>query len=135
MEAERTAHLSYWSNEDQVEAEWESPTAGSVLTALAPSSLTVVRQADATGLYAAGWKRVFDVALGLPLFLASLPIILLAALAIALTSGWPVFYKTRRLGADGREFTMWKLRTMVKEGKLGRKSGRGFYEWEGDKRK
>jgi 3-hydroxyacyl-CoA dehydrogenase len=25
------------------------------------------------------------------------------------------------------------LRRMVKEGKLGRKSGRGFYEWEGDK--
>ncbi len=27
------------------------------------------------------------------------------------------------------------LRRMVDEGRLGRKSGRGFYEWEGDKRK
>jgi 3-hydroxyacyl-CoA dehydrogenase len=26
-----------------------------------------------------------------------------------------------------------KLRAMVKEGRLGRKSGKGFYEWEGDK--
>jgi lipopolysaccharide/colanic/teichoic acid biosynthesis glycosyltransferase len=115
MEAERIAHLGYWSENDETGEEWESPTAASVLTAVPPPSLTVVRQAETAGRYTGAWKRVFDVALGLPLFLASLPVILLAGVAVALTSGWPVFYKTRRLGADGREFTMWKLRTMVKD--------------------
>jgi exopolysaccharide biosynthesis polyprenyl glycosylphosphotransferase len=45
------------------------------------------------------------------LFLA-LPVFLVSALAIKLTMGSPVFFRQRRVGADGREFDMIKLRTM-----------------------
>jgi lipopolysaccharide/colanic/teichoic acid biosynthesis glycosyltransferase len=41
------------------------------------------------------------------------PILLIAALAIKLTSRGPVVYRQRRVGLGGREFEMWKLRTMV----------------------
>ncbi len=63
-----------------------------------------------------GWnavtKRGFDIALGsLALLLASLPMLVIA-LAIRLTSPGPVFYRQRRMGLDGREFTMLKFRTM-----------------------
>lgn len=41
------------------------------------------------------------------------PLLLIAALAIKLGSRGPVLYRQRRIGVDGREFEMLKLRTMV----------------------
>jgi lipopolysaccharide/colanic/teichoic acid biosynthesis glycosyltransferase len=41
------------------------------------------------------------------------PFLLLAAVAIKLTSTGPVLYRQRRIGLGGREFEMLKLRTMV----------------------
>jgi len=41
------------------------------------------------------------------------PLLLLAAVAIKLGSRGPVIYRQRRVGRDGREFELWKLRTMV----------------------
>jgi exopolysaccharide production protein ExoY len=60
-------------------------------------------------------KRALDLALGAPLlFLASPAILVLASLTM-LTSGWPPFYAARRLGLGGREFSMWKIRTMRRD--------------------
>jgi lipopolysaccharide/colanic/teichoic acid biosynthesis glycosyltransferase len=58
-------------------------------------------------------KRVIDFALGLALFVLLLPLIGAVALAVLLTSGWPIFYGSQRVGLDGRKFQMWKFRTMV----------------------
>ncbi len=41
------------------------------------------------------------------------PFLAIAAIAIKLSSAGPVFYRQRRIGLDGREFEMLKLRTMV----------------------
>ncbi|SDC92025.1 exopolysaccharide biosynthesis polyprenyl glycosylphosphotransferase [Actinokineospora iranica] len=41
------------------------------------------------------------------------PLMLVVALAIAVDSRGPVFYRQRRVGKDGREFTIIKFRTMV----------------------
>ncbi|MDQ3577304.1 MAG: sugar transferase [Actinomycetota bacterium] len=41
------------------------------------------------------------------------PVMLTVAAAIKLDTGGPVFYKQRRVGKDGREFTIIKFRTMV----------------------
>ncbi len=57
--------------------------------------------------------RIFDIfvaAIALAIFS---PVLLLAAIAIKLTSRGPVIYRQRRVGLGGREFEMWKLRTMV----------------------
>lgn len=57
-------------------------------------------------------KRLFDVLVaGVALALAS-PVLLLAAVGIRLASPGPVLYRSRRVGLDGAEFTMYKLRTM-----------------------
>jgi Undecaprenyl-phosphate galactose phosphotransferase WbaP len=59
-----------------------------------------------------GLKTVMDRAIALPLFLASLPVMALAAVWIKLTSRGPVFYRQEREGFGGEEITVWKLRTM-----------------------
>ncbi|HEU4904513.1 MAG TPA: sugar transferase [Solirubrobacterales bacterium] len=41
------------------------------------------------------------------------PVLLIAAIAIRLGSRGPVVYRQRRVGLDGREFELLKLRTMV----------------------
>jgi len=57
--------------------------------------------------------RAFDIAIAaLALALLS-PLLLIAAIAIKLGSRGPVLYRQRRVGLDGREFELLKLRTMV----------------------
>ena len=64
-----------------------------------------------------GWrnlaKQFFDYALGAFLFLATLPILIGAIIGIKATSPGPVFFKQVRVGRDGEEFEVYKLRTMV----------------------
>jgi exopolysaccharide biosynthesis polyprenyl glycosylphosphotransferase len=58
-------------------------------------------------------KRFFDVLFsGCVLFCAS-PILIIIAMAVKLTSRGPVFYRSERIGLDGRPFKMLKFRTMV----------------------
>lgn len=58
-------------------------------------------------------KRIFDLfASALGLIILS-PLFALIALLIRLTSPGPVFYRARRVGQGGREFTLYKFRSMV----------------------
>jgi len=58
-------------------------------------------------------KRVLDLAVSVPALLVLSPVLLLLALAIALTSGMPVLFRQRRVGRGGVEFSMLKFRSMV----------------------
>ena len=64
-----------------------------------------------------GWrsiaKRAFDVSLAGTLLLITSPLMLAAMIAIRLDSPGPVFFRQRRVGKDGREFSIIKLRTMT----------------------
>lgn len=61
--------------------------------------------------YVAG-KAVLDFVIALTLAVVALPIYLLIALAVKLTSRGPVLYCQVRLGRNGRPFEMFKIRTM-----------------------
>jgi exopolysaccharide biosynthesis polyprenyl glycosylphosphotransferase len=58
-------------------------------------------------------KRAMDLFVAALLMLVALPLILVAALVIKLTSRGPIFYVQQRLGRNGQPFGMLKLRTMV----------------------
>ena len=58
-------------------------------------------------------KRAFDVGFATAVLLAASPVMLLAALAVKLSSKGPVFYRSERIGLDGRPFEMIKFRSMI----------------------
>ena len=60
-------------------------------------------------------KRFLDVLVAFIGLLALSPILLLAAFAILLETGSPVFFSQKRVGFLGRTFTLHKLRTMRKD--------------------
>ena len=59
-------------------------------------------------------KRLIDVLLSLAALMVLSPVMLVAAIAILLDSGAPVLYRQIRVGRGGREFGMYKFRSMVK---------------------
>ncbi len=60
-------------------------------------------------------KRLMDIGVSLVILVAGLPLWLLIALAIKLTSKGPVFYIQDRVGKKGRVFRMVKFRSMRKD--------------------
>jgi lipopolysaccharide/colanic/teichoic acid biosynthesis glycosyltransferase len=57
--------------------------------------------------------RAVDILIASVALLLFSPLLLIAAIAIRLGSRGPVLYRQRRVGRDGEEFEMLKLRTMV----------------------
>jgi len=57
-------------------------------------------------------KRAFDVVASGVLMLATLPVMLLTALAILIETGRPIFYRQQRVGECGQAFPILKFRSM-----------------------
>ncbi|MBI4707254.1 MAG: sugar transferase [Candidatus Omnitrophica bacterium] len=58
-------------------------------------------------------KRLCDIFISLIVLMLIMPLLIICALVIKLTSQGPVIFKQRRLGLNGRIFTLYKFRTMV----------------------
>jgi lipopolysaccharide/colanic/teichoic acid biosynthesis glycosyltransferase len=57
-------------------------------------------------------KRIFDLALAVAISPILTVMIGIISAMIALTAGGPIFFRQRRIGQHGREFAIWKFRTM-----------------------
>lgn len=57
-------------------------------------------------------KRIFDVILSFIGIIVLLPVYLIASIAIKLDSKGPILFKQVRVGKDGKEFIIYKFRTM-----------------------
>jgi lipopolysaccharide/colanic/teichoic acid biosynthesis glycosyltransferase len=60
-------------------------------------------------------KRSFDIVVAVPLFVALMPLLVAAALAVLLTEGRPVFYFSNRYVGVNRQIRVLKFRTMVRD--------------------
>jgi exopolysaccharide biosynthesis polyprenyl glycosylphosphotransferase len=76
-------------------------------------------------------KRSFDVVVAGLTLLLTLPIMLIAAVAIKLDSRGPVFFRQVRVGQHGAHFEMFKLRTMVQDAEAMRSELDGLNESSG----
>jgi lipopolysaccharide/colanic/teichoic acid biosynthesis glycosyltransferase len=76
-------------------------------------------------------NRAADVALASAGLLVASPLLAAGALAVKLQDGGPVLYRQRRVGKDGEEFELLKLRTMVVGAE---KLGAGYAVDRGDPR-
>ncbi len=76
-------------------------------------------------------QRLLDVALSLLGSVVTAPVVAVFVLAIRLESPGPAIYMQTRVGKDGREFRIYKLRTMVRGAEF---TGAGLAIQEGDDR-
>lgn len=70
-------------------------------------------------MYKNFFKRVIDFTVAFILLIVSSPLLLLIAIAIKIDSEGPVVFKQRRLGKFGKEYEMYKFRTMVVNAEAG----------------
>jgi len=76
-------------------------------------------------------NRAADVAIAGTALLVTSPLLGLAALAVKLGDGGPVLYRQTRVGKDGDDFELLKLRTMIVDAE---RQGAGFAVDRGDAR-
>ena len=74
-------------------------------------------------------KRLFDILLSLFILIVLSPVMIIAAIAIKLDSKGPIIFKQKRLGLGGKEFYIYKFRSMC----VGAEKG-GVYSDNSDKR-
>lgn len=82
---------------------------------IAGLKLLNVRRAPGRGPAWAAAKRCFDIAASALALVLLSPVMLGAAVAVKLSSPGPVIFKQRRCGLGGREFDMYKFRSMYKD--------------------
>lgn len=75
-------------------------------------------------------KQVIDILLAVPALVAVSPILLLAALAIKIDTPGPVLFRQRRIGYRGKEFVVFKFRTMLSDQGAGARDS--FITQDGD---
>lgn len=63
--------------------------------------------------YQSTTKRALDISVALILGLVFLPVWVIVPLLIVLTSPGPIIYRHKRVGLNGRHFSMYKFRSMV----------------------
>ena len=60
-------------------------------------------------------KRILDLVVALVLMIIFLPFWFVVPVLVFVDSGWPLLFKHRRVGKDGRAFYLYKFRSMVKD--------------------
>jgi exopolysaccharide biosynthesis polyprenyl glycosylphosphotransferase len=75
-----------------------------------------------SGPLSRAFKRAFDVAVVLLLTLATLPVMVVTAIAIKLESRGPILYRQERVGLHGRTFTLFKFRSMAADAEVAGKA-------------
>lgn len=83
---------------------------------VAPAART---QTEASSWVLSPTRRCIDFAVALTALVLLAPLLLLAAILVRISSAGPAFFRQRRMGRHGREFTLYKFRSMTVAGGRG----------------
>jgi undecaprenyl phosphate N,N'-diacetylbacillosamine 1-phosphate transferase len=75
-------------------------------------------------MYLKFFKRLIDILISLLLIIVAIPFLMVAAIGIKLSSSGPILFLQKRIGQNGKEFQIYKLRTMELD--PGRKIGQTY---------
>ena len=89
------------------------------------------RKDDGCPLYKRYVKRLIDIGISLCVLVILSPVFLITAVAIKCESPGPVIFMQKRLGMGGKEFYIYKFRSMVQNAEH---TGSGVYSGKGDAR-
>ena len=103
---------------------FEEVTGNMTVDHLGGLPVVTARAADPKGLWFA-LKHAADRAVGVVALVVASPLLLAGALAVRVTMGRPIIYRQTRIGRDGREFVIFKFRTMRSSEPQGNRSGSG----------
>lgn len=102
--SDAAAHQSSASEASRIPASWSHRL---------PILISQKRTAsDASPWALSSTRRVLDALFAIVALIAFLPLMAFAALIVRLGSAGPVFFRQRRMGRNGREFTLYKFRSM-----------------------
>ena len=76
-------------------------------------------------------KRLLDIIISVLMLICLSPLLLITAIAVKVSSPGPVIFKQSRLGLGGKEFNIYKFRSMVENAEH---TGSGVYSGKGDAR-
>lgn len=76
-------------------------------------------------------KRIIDIVISIFVLIVLSPVFILTALAIKIDSRGSVIFKQKRIGLNGKEFYIYKFRSMVQNAEH---TGSGVYSGKGDSR-
>lgn len=104
--------------EDRLEnAAWQPKRLPAKWSNSLPDVLTEVQTLDEASPWAtSALRRFLDLGIAGLALVAFSPLMLMAAALVWLDSSGPVFFRQRRMGRNGREFTLYKFRSMRHEG-------------------
>jgi putative colanic acid biosynthesis UDP-glucose lipid carrier transferase len=77
------------------------------------NKMTDVSMTTVTGPADSGLKRLTDIVLALGLLVFLLPLLIVTAIAVKLTSSGPILFRQQRAGLNGETFRIFKFRTMT----------------------
>lgn len=95
-----------------VKDQWRAWIAGDSASLRVPQTIPVTA-GHADSVYLRVFKPLFDRMAAIVLSVATLPLVVLIALLIRAKMGRPVLFLQRRVGLNGRPFTVFKFRTML----------------------
>jgi lipopolysaccharide/colanic/teichoic acid biosynthesis glycosyltransferase len=109
--SDETAAVAHPGSVNKLPARWSDPLPVSVLESrtLSEASPWVLSPA----------RRALEFIISLVALIILFPVMLLAATLVRFGSDGPVFFRQRRMGRNGREFTLYKFRSMCVEGESG----------------